>query len=235
MYQSKQHKDANYLRQLIDERMKMCTLEKRLVLIENMIDKEIQRVRGGIDERDRFPYSGRGSDPNIKSEPVHPVKGQNIILAQKLYFAVDRYPTYNFTGRIIGPKGQILKELEKATSCRIHIRGRGSTRIKGRTKHTHQQEAEHGDPANNEPLHVAIYAEDIESRARMKMQHAIQVVKPFLGADKDLIDIQTQLVREPHYHGYRPVDIGPIIPRRGVKRSKQGMRMNENPKKKFIK
>lgn len=37
---------------------------------------------------------------------------------------------FNFVGRILGPQGHTIKELEKSTGCRIMVRGRGSMRDK---------------------------------------------------------------------------------------------------------
>uniref|UniRef100_A0A6G3MID1 Protein quaking-A (Trinotate prediction) n=1 Tax=Henneguya salminicola TaxID=69463 RepID=A0A6G3MID1_HENSL len=156
-------------------------------------------------------------------EQIHqPVPGPLICLTQKLYFAVDKYPTYNFMGRIIGPKGQILKEIEKNTSCRIHVRGKGSSRSKIK-----DSEPSYLVDANlNEPLNVVIYIEDSEPRARQKMQHAIKVIKPYLippDVDKGLLDFQALPTREAFYLGYRNVDLAPIVPVRGIKRTKKGL------------
>ncbi|ONH99508.1 hypothetical protein PRUPE_6G033400 [Prunus persica] len=39
---------------------------------------------------------------------------------------VDKYPNYNFVGRLLGPRGNSLKRVEATTECRVLIRGRGS-------------------------------------------------------------------------------------------------------------
>jgi protein quaking len=44
----------------------------------------------------------------------------------KVEIPVDKYPTYNFVGRILGPRGNSLKRVEANTDCRVLIRGRGS-------------------------------------------------------------------------------------------------------------
>ncbi|AQK54937.1 KH domain-containing protein [Zea mays] len=44
----------------------------------------------------------------------------------KVDIPVDKYPTYNFVGRILGPRGNSLKRVEANTDCRVLIRGRGS-------------------------------------------------------------------------------------------------------------
>ncbi|CAH6420979.1 Hypothetical protein KVN_LOCUS90, partial [uncultured virus] len=39
---------------------------------------------------------------------------------------IDKYPTYNFIGRIFGPGGNSLKNIENITKTKISIRGQGS-------------------------------------------------------------------------------------------------------------
>ncbi|KAM0943031.1 putative STAR protein, homodimerization region [Dioscorea sansibarensis] len=69
---------------------------------------------------------------------------------------VDKYPSYNFVGRLLGPRGNSLKRVEASTDCRVLIRGRGS--IKDPTR----EEMMRGKPGYehlNEPLHILVEAE----------------------------------------------------------------------------
>ncbi|XP_010244820.1 PREDICTED: KH domain-containing protein At5g56140 [Nelumbo nucifera] len=69
---------------------------------------------------------------------------------------VDKYPNYNFVGRLLGPRGNSLKRVEASTECRVLIRGRGS--IKDPTR----EEMMRGKPGYehlNEPLHILVEAE----------------------------------------------------------------------------
>ncbi|KAJ0965259.1 hypothetical protein J5N97_026397 [Dioscorea zingiberensis] len=69
---------------------------------------------------------------------------------------VDKYPTFNFVGRLLGPRGNSLKRVEASTECRVLIRGRGS--IKDPTR----EEMMRGKPGYehlNEPLHILVEAE----------------------------------------------------------------------------
>ncbi|MQL78323.1 hypothetical protein Taro_010763 [Colocasia esculenta] len=68
----------------------------------------------------------------------------------------DKYPTYNFVGRLLGPRGNSLKRVEATTECRILIRGRGSIKDPAR------EEMMRGKPGYehlNEPLHILMEAE----------------------------------------------------------------------------
>ncbi|XP_011000365.1 PREDICTED: KH domain-containing protein At5g56140-like [Populus euphratica] len=69
---------------------------------------------------------------------------------------VDKYPNYNFVGRLLGPRGNSLKRVEASTECRVLIRGRGS--IKDPAK----EEMMRGKPGYehlNEPLHILVEGE----------------------------------------------------------------------------
>ena len=43
---------------------------------------------------------------------------------------VDRYPSFNFVGRLLGPGGSTLKGIQSTTSTQIAILGKGSMRDK---------------------------------------------------------------------------------------------------------
>ncbi|ERN19068.1 KH domain-containing protein At5g56140 isoform X1 [Amborella trichopoda] len=69
---------------------------------------------------------------------------------------VDKYPNYNFVGRLLGPRGNSLKRVEANTECRVLIRGRGSIKDPAR------EELMRGKPGYehlNEPLHILVEAE----------------------------------------------------------------------------
>ncbi|VAH67145.1 unnamed protein product [Triticum turgidum subsp. durum] len=55
----------------------------------------------------------------------------------RLDVPVDKYPNFNFVGRLLGPRGNSLKRVEATTQCRVYIRGRGSVKDSVKvTKHT---------------------------------------------------------------------------------------------------
>ncbi|KAG8381347.1 hypothetical protein BUALT_Bualt06G0112900 [Buddleja alternifolia] len=45
---------------------------------------------------------------------------------KKIFVPVKEYPTYNFIGLILGPKGNTQKKMEKESGAKIYIRGKGS-------------------------------------------------------------------------------------------------------------
>ncbi|GAB2230056.1 hypothetical protein Droror1_Dr00014312 [Drosera rotundifolia] len=86
----------------------------------------------------------------------------------------DKYPNFNFVGRLLGPRGNSLKRIEASTACRILIRGRGS--IKDPVK----EEMMRGNPGFehlNEPLHILVEAELPAEIIDARLLHACQILK----------------------------------------------------------
>ncbi|OAY51324.1 KH domain-containing protein At5g56140 [Manihot esculenta] len=76
--------------------------------------------------------------------------------AMRVDIPIDKYPNYNFVGRLLGPRGNSLKRVEASTKCRVLIRGRGSIKDPAR------EEMMRGKPGYehlNEPLHILVEAE----------------------------------------------------------------------------
>ena len=80
---------------------------------------------------------------------------------------------FNFVGRIIGPRGLTLRQVEQETACKLLVRGRGSMKDKKvEDERRGQPNYEHLD----EDLHVLIMVEDTEERARLKLQKTVEEV-----------------------------------------------------------
>jgi len=80
-----------------------------------------------------------------------------------MFIPQKEYPTYNFIGLVIGPRGNTQKRLEKETNCKISIRGKGSLKdgSKGRTKQ----------PDEDLELHVHIAGETEADVLRKNYNH----------------------------------------------------------------
>ncbi|CAN8074087.1 unnamed protein product, partial [Agarophyton chilense] len=97
----------------------------------------------------------------------------------KIPVPADKFPDYNFVGRLLGPRGTTLKTLERDTGCRIMIRGRGSIRkdkepdVRGKPGWEH---------VFHEPLHVVIEAPDSlhEPAASVALARASDAVETLL-------------------------------------------------------
>ncbi|TFJ87948.1 hypothetical protein NSK_001294 [Nannochloropsis salina CCMP1776] len=53
---------------------------------------------------------------------------------RRLYIPIKEFPTYNFIGLIIGPRGATQKQMEKDTGAKISIRGKGSVKEGSRNR-----------------------------------------------------------------------------------------------------
>jgi len=104
----------------------------------------------------------------------------------KVPIPTDRYPQYNFVGRLLGPRGSTLKQMQRDTQTWIRIRGRGSMRDK-------QEEARiRNQPGHEhllEPLHVHIEARGDQNMIDHLLSNAEQVVKGLLVPVEESKDV----------------------------------------------
>jgi len=110
----------------------------------------------------------------------------------KLAVPAERYPEYNFVGRLLGPRGATLKQLERETGCKIMIRGRGSIRKDKEGEVRGKPGWEH---VFNEPLHVVIEADSMEDdavchRALNRAREAVELLLVPVPEDRDSLKRQ---------------------------------------------
>uniref|UniRef100_A0A8R1HYZ8 KH domain-containing protein n=1 Tax=Caenorhabditis japonica TaxID=281687 RepID=A0A8R1HYZ8_CAEJA len=131
---------------------------------------------------------------------------EEVTLSESVRIPVDTYPTYNFIGRIIGPRGMTAKQLEKDTGCRIMIRGNHSNKTYGNSS----QRTTHGDGNNDTidlPLRVIIETSGPRREATARISEALNVVNSLLIPPPDGRDElkRRQLVELAIMNGtYRP-------------------------------
>ncbi|KAM4102478.1 hypothetical protein ACJW30_06G003000 [Castanea mollissima] len=167
-----------YLTELLAERHKLspfmpvlpnCYRLINQVLGQSGLEHASPLASGGI-------FSNGGADVNgwasrFQSEIsglIQPSSAQNWLSSQcsssglivkrtlRVDIPVEKYPNYNFVGRLLGPRGNSLKRVEASTECRVLIRGRGSIKDPAR------EEMMRGKPGYehlNEPLHILVEAE----------------------------------------------------------------------------
>lgn len=104
---------------------------------------------------------------------------QSIRKRVKLRVPAEKYPDYNFVGRLLGPRGATLKRLERDTGCRIMIRGKGSIRKDKEAEVRGKPGWEH---VFHEPLHVVIEVADAadEQSANRILTRAKELVELLL-------------------------------------------------------
>ena len=82
-------------------------------------------------------------------------------LNRKIYIPYRDFPSYNFIGLIIGPRGNTQKRMERETNCKIAIRGKGSVKEGSKGKKMNADE--------DDDLHVLITGdreEDLDKAAK---------------------------------------------------------------------
>ncbi|KAE9413374.1 hypothetical protein Angca_004586, partial [Angiostrongylus cantonensis] len=153
--------DQEYLDQLIRDKGDLRSAHAAPFRhLTRLVDKEIARVVAAISARVHLDDANNEED-----------RGEKVVLTEMILVPIDRYPKYNFVGRILGPRGMTAKQLEEDTGCKIMVRGRGSSRTNGSRR----------DRSNDtEPLHVLIQCEDYEKRAHQKMRNAVEAVNQLL-------------------------------------------------------
>ncbi|KAJ9173904.1 hypothetical protein P3X46_016994 [Hevea brasiliensis] len=90
---------------------------------------------------------------------------------------VDKYPNYNFVGRLLGPRGNSLKRVEASTECRVLIRGCGSIKDPAR------EEMMRGKPGYEhltEPLHILVEAELPVEIVDIRLMQAHEILEDLL-------------------------------------------------------
>ncbi|CAN6360061.1 unnamed protein product [Urochloa humidicola] len=90
---------------------------------------------------------------------------------------VDKYPNYNFVGRLLGPRGNSLKRVEATTQCRVFIRGRGS--VKDSVKEDKLRDKS-GYEHLNDPLHVLVEAEFPADIVDARLNQAVAILEDLL-------------------------------------------------------
>ncbi|XP_009614149.1 KH domain-containing protein At3g08620 [Nicotiana tabacum] len=95
----------------------------------------------------------------------------------RLEIPLETYPNFNFVGRLLGPRGNSLKQVEATTGCRVYIRGRGSI------KDPDQEENLRGIPGYehlNEPLHILIEADLPANIVDIRLRQAQEIIEELL-------------------------------------------------------
>jgi len=157
----------------------------------------------------------KGPPPN--QEYIELNEKSRIKLMHKIYVPVDRYPGFNFVGKILGNKGENLKKIALETKTRIAIMGQGSAK-----KNTNVQELiESGDPTHlhlKEPLHVRVESYGGCQHVWANMAKAMEALMPFMTPD----ETYTPPAPAYGYGAYDPYGAYPAYPEHGYPPPGQG-------------
>jgi hypothetical protein len=131
----------------------------------------------------------QGISPAISAAAAGAVGARKRI---RLKVPAEKYPEYNFVGRLLGPRGATLKKLERDTGCKIMIRGRGSIRKDKEADVRGKPGWEH---VFNENLHVVIEVSDAPdepyaARALTLAKEAVELLLVPVPEEKDSLKRQ---------------------------------------------
>ncbi|XP_074570160.1 KH domain-containing protein At1g09660/At1g09670-like [Curcuma longa] len=125
--------------------------------------------------------------PRVNTSPI-------VKKVVRLDVPVDKYPNYNFVGRLLGPRGNSLKRVEATTQCRVYIRGRGS--VKDLVKEEKLRDKP-GYEHLNEPLHVLVEAEFTADVIDSRLDQAVTILDDLLKPVDESVDYyKKQQLRE---------------------------------------
>ena len=105
-----------------------------------------------------------------------------IKISHNVIIPIERYPGYNFVGKLLGNKGENLKKLCTETNTRMAILGRGSTKEKSKE----DELLESGLPEYQhirEPLHVRVESHGPFKQVWTNMAAAMDALAPYMKPD----------------------------------------------------
>ena len=98
-----------------------------------------------------------------------------------LYIPVKQFPTYNFIGLIIGPRGNTQRKMEEETKCKISVRGKGAVKEGSKGKATKVNDYD------NDELHIHITGETEEN-----VERCTAMVNVYLSPCEDTLNEHKQ-------------------------------------------
>ncbi|ALC40514.1 qkr58E-1 [Drosophila busckii] len=178
--------DTPQLNEKTNAYLQECLLEKKTLEKKNIITKRLLD-----DEVEKILVSGRIPKPEIYAN-VYSEKP--IRVAQKVLFPIKEYPKFNFVGKILGPKGNTLRQLQEETMCKMVVMGRNSMRDHGKEEELRSS----GNPKYahlSRDLHVEISTVAPPAEAYHRLGYALCEVRKFMIPDAN-DDIRLEQLRE---------------------------------------
>ncbi|KAK9167716.1 hypothetical protein Scep_002907 [Stephania cephalantha] len=147
----------------------------------------MQREYPWLQESEYLQRLGRFQVPSSPAWPGAPGVANSSIVKKviRLDVPVDDFPSYNFVGRLLGPRGNSLKRVEATTQCRVYIRGRGS--VKDSVKEEKLRDKP-GYEHLNEPLHVLVEAEFPADEIDAHLDQAVSILETVLKPVDESMD-----------------------------------------------
>ncbi|KAL9912516.1 KH domain-containing, RNA-binding, signal transduction-associated protein 3-like isoform 1-T1 [Glossina fuscipes fuscipes] len=105
-------------------------------------------------------------------------------ITQKVFVPIKKYPKFNFSGKILGPKGNSLRRLQEETQCKIFIKGRNSMRDRNKEEEL-RNSADSKYAHLNKDLHVEISTVAPPAECYARIAYALAEVRKYLIPDKN--------------------------------------------------
>lgn len=171
-------KAGEYMRELLSEKIKLNNA--KFPISSRLIDSEVAKVQA----------SGRVPPKDFKYLDVYRDKPNKVTV--KVLVPVKEHPKVNFVGKLLGPKGNTMKQLQEETMCKMAILGRGSMRDRQKEEELRNSL----DPKYahlSDELHVEISALAPPAEAHARIAYALAEVKKYLIPDTNDMIRQTQM------------------------------------------
>ncbi|XP_052756237.1 KH domain-containing, RNA-binding, signal transduction-associated protein 2-like isoform X4 [Galleria mellonella] len=186
-------KAGEYMRELLSEKIKLHT--QKFPLSIKLIDQEVTRVQ----------TSGRAPVKDFKYVDVYNEKPVKVTV--KVLVPVKEHPKFNFVGKLLGPKGNTMKQMQDETMCKMAVLGRGSMRDRQKEEELRNSLDPKYSHLSDE-LHVEISALAPPAEAHARIAYALAEVKKHLSPDTNDMIRQNQM-RDIMDRGPRPGPAGP--------------------------
>eukprot|EP00960_Hanusia_phi_P027939 747116-Hanusia_phi.AAC.3 len=147
-------------------------------------EEESSQLHADVSAQDSLHDSKNASPTCSQAEAAKGVDESRIEVAHekkvlKIRIPVEVYPGFNFIGRILGPRGATLKNLEAESGCRLYIRGRGSLRSNDPSLELSKM-GQPGYEHLSEDLHILIEFEGPTEQSYKSLSIAENLVKKLL-------------------------------------------------------
>ncbi|XP_030829712.1 splicing factor 1 isoform X1 [Strongylocentrotus purpuratus] len=147
------------------------------------------RMRKKLEE-DRHKMIQDAITMNPEYKPPADYKPPVQRVSDRVMIPQDQHPDINFVGLLIGPRGNTLKKLEKDTTTKIMIRGKGSVK-EGKVGRKDGQPL----PGEDEPLHALVTANNAESVKKAVIQIQ-EIIKQGIETPEGQNDLRRMQLRE---------------------------------------
>ena len=120
-------------------------------------------------------HHGSGHHGRRESRLLDVYNERPVRLSAKVSIPVREHPKFNFVGKLLGPRGSSLKQLQEETMTKMAVLGRGSMRDKNQEEDLRRST----DPKHlhlREDLHVEITAFASPAEAHARLAYALTEV-----------------------------------------------------------